>query len=277
MSSKGLKLRVPLFLLLLGLVAIAPAFAGSAVIGSVAGSMNATVSGQALVPNATIFSGDSLQVKDGVAIVAVGKASRMVFGRDTAVSFLRDAKEVTVLLERGNVSLFQPENSGALRVKAGDVSIIPAAGFKTLGEIAMLNGSLIVTAKEGSLLVEHGGQTERVVKGSKPLVLSAPAAGPQGGPATGPRVSGGTALQAASFGGSVASVIVAAIAVSRAGDAKTAATAANSNAASALSAAQAAATAASQAASTAGAVQTSITNLCNDISPFYPAITSCPP
>jgi len=272
MSSKGFRLRVPLFLLLVGLVAIAPAFAGSAVIGSVAGSMNATVGGQMLVPNATIFSGDSLQVKDGVAIVAVGKASRMVFGRDTAVSFLRDANEVTVLLGRGNVSLFHPDEPGTLRVKAGEVSIVPAAGFKTLGEIAMLNGSLVVTTKEGMLLVEHDGQTVKVAKGSKPYMLSAPAANPQGGP-SGPHVSGGTALQVAAFGGSVASVITSAIAVSRAGDANTAAGNANSNAAAALSAAQAAASSASTAASTAAGAAAGVSSLCNNLSPFFPGLT----
>jgi len=250
-------LRVPLFLLLVGLVAIAPAFAGSAVIGSVAGSMNATVGGQALVPNATIFSGDSLQVKDGVAIVAVGKASRMVFGRDTAVSFLRDAKEVTVLLGRGNVSLFHPDESGTLRVKAGEVSIVPAAGFKTLGEIAMLNGSLVVTTKEGMLLVEHDGQTMKVAKGSKPFMLSAPAANPQSGPATG----ASTVLQAGALGGSVASVITSAIAVSRAGAARDAANSAASNASAALSAANTAGSYASAANSSAQAAETILQNI----------------
>ena len=62
---------------------------------SVVGTMNATVGGQTLLPNTTLFSGDSLQVKDGVAVVALGNASRMVFGRDTVALFLRDSDEVT--------------------------------------------------------------------------------------------------------------------------------------------------------------------------------------
>ncbi|HEV2178664.1 MAG TPA: hypothetical protein VGW33_15865, partial [Terriglobia bacterium] len=57
-------------LLVLSLTVSASAFAGSAVIGSVAGSLNATVGGQALNPNTVIFSGDSLQVKEGAAVVA---------------------------------------------------------------------------------------------------------------------------------------------------------------------------------------------------------------
>ncbi|HEY6293431.1 MAG TPA: hypothetical protein VI455_17910, partial [Terriglobia bacterium] len=68
MSTKQLALRTLIRLLLLGVLAAAPVYAGSAVIGSVAGSLNATVGGQALLPNTVIFSGDSLQVKDGAAV-----------------------------------------------------------------------------------------------------------------------------------------------------------------------------------------------------------------
>ncbi|HEV2380174.1 MAG TPA: hypothetical protein VG206_10315, partial [Terriglobia bacterium] len=53
---------------LAALLVAAPLYAGSAVVGSVAGSLNATVGGQALVPSTVIFSGDSLQVKDGAAV-----------------------------------------------------------------------------------------------------------------------------------------------------------------------------------------------------------------
>ncbi len=129
--------------LLLGLVAVGPAFAGSAVIGSVAGSMNATVGGQALLPNTTLFSGDSLQVKDGVAVVALGNSGRMVLGRDTVASFLRESNEVTLLLGQGNVSVFHAANTAPVRVKVGEVSVVPVSGFKTLGEVATLNGAVV--------------------------------------------------------------------------------------------------------------------------------------
>ena len=139
MTMKNTVLRLTLFALLTGAVATVPAMAGSAVIGSVAGSMNATVGGQSLLPNTTIFSGDSLQVRDGVAVIAVGNNSRVIFGRDTVASFLRDSNEVTVLLSpQGNVSMLHPTDGSAVRVKVADVSITPAPGFKTLGEVAML-------------------------------------------------------------------------------------------------------------------------------------------
>src|SRR6266568_7927927 len=106
MSSRSSTLWALVFVLMLGLLASVTAFARSAVIGSVAGSVNATLDGQALLPNAVLFSGDSIQVKDGVAVVAIGKSSRMVFGPDTTVSFIKTEKGVTVLLSQGSVSIY---------------------------------------------------------------------------------------------------------------------------------------------------------------------------
>jgi hypothetical protein len=71
---------------------LAPMMAGSVAIGSVAGSRNTTLSGQEMVPDTTIFSGDCLQVRNGLAAVAMDKGSRMVFGEQKAASLLRTAK-----------------------------------------------------------------------------------------------------------------------------------------------------------------------------------------
>ena len=131
---KSTLLRLTLFALIGGAVAIVPAAAGSAVIGSVAGSMNATVGGQSLLPNTTIFSGDSLQVKDGVAVIGVGNNSRVIFGRDTVASFLRDSNEVTVLLSHGDVSMLQPHDGTPMRVKAGCLSSVQRPASRPLGK-----------------------------------------------------------------------------------------------------------------------------------------------
>jgi len=250
MLSKQSILRLSLGLFLLGVIAVVPALAGSAVVGSVAGSMNATVGGQALLPNTTIFSGDSLQVRDGVAVVALGGASRMVFGRDTAASFLRDSNEVTVLLGRGSVSMFQDANGAPVQMKVGDVAITPVSGFKTLGEVAMLNGAVLVTAKDGMLRVAKGdGQVVNVAKG-KTITVTPQAKAPQGAAGAGRCCGGGGSaawgIAATAAGGAAA--VMAGIALSRANDAK-------SNAADASSAAAAAAAAASAAAATASAAQ----------------------
>ena len=231
MLSKHRIVRLSLCLVLLGLVAAVPVFAGSAVVGSVAGSMNATVGGQTLLPNTTLFSGDSLQVKDGVAVVALGSASRIVFGRDTVASFLRDSNEVTVLLGQGNVSVFHDADGMPVRMKIGDVSVVPVSGFKTLGEVAMLNGAIVVTAKEGMLRVEGNGPAINVAKG-KTITVVPEANAPQGGgkaPGGAGRCCGGSnvwGIAATAVAGGA--LILAAVAESRAGKAEDNAAAAES-------------------------------------------------
>jgi hypothetical protein len=253
MVAKKSIARVSLFVLLVAMAASVSAFAGSAIVGSVAGSMNATIGGQALLPNTTVFSGDSLTVKDGAVVVTVGQGSRLVFGRETVASFLRETGEVTVLLGQGNVSLYTTEGVG-LRVKAGVVSVVPAAGYKTLGEVALLNGAVVVTAKEGKLRVEGNGPAVEVVKGKTITVL---ARSPQGGAAAGAGgagMSSSTALQVGSVALGGTSSVLSGVAISRAGGAKDAATLANTTAGNAVTAANSATAAAEAAQETANSV-----------------------
>jgi len=253
MLSKHLILRLSLCVVLLGLVAAVPVFAASAVVGSVAGSLNATMGGQTLLPNTTLFSGDSLQVKDGVAVIALGSTSRIVFGRDSMASFLRDSNEVTVLLSQGNVSVFRDVDGMPVRMKIGDVSVVPVSGFKTLGEVATLNGTVVVTAKEGMLRVEGNGPVINVAKG-KTITVVPESSAPQGGGSMGGagRCCGGSStwsiIATAAAG---AAAVLAGVAVSRAGDAKSNAADAASAAAAAAEAASAAVAAANSAASAA--------------------------
>jgi len=257
---KNTVLRLTLLALLMGAAATVPALAGSAVIGSVAGSMNATVGGQSLLPNTTIFSGDSLQVRDGVAVIAVGNNSRVIFGHDTVASFLRDSNnEVTVLLTQGNVSMVHPTDGTPVRVKAGAISVAPAPGFKTLGEIAMLNGSVVVTAKDGALEVDNHGTTKNVAKGQT-IVLNPRTADKKAAGNAGWGSNSNTAFDILILGAAGAGAILAGLALRDAGDANTnaedaitAANAANSTAAIAASNAAAAESAASAAASSASA------------------------
>ncbi len=257
MLSKHQAVRLSLWVVFLGLVAALPVFAGSAVVGSVAGSMNATVGGQTLFPNTTLFSGDSLQVKDGVAVVALGSASRLVFGRDTMASFLRDSNEVTVLLGQGNVSVFHDADGMPVRMKVGGVSVLPVSGFKTLGEVATLNGAVVVTAKEGMLRVEGDGPAVNVAKG-KTITVVPRASSPQqtgtGGTPPGGMSAGRVyhdywGITATVVGGVAA--ILAGVDLSRSGNAKDDAAAAASAAAAAASAAAAAESAAINAANCA--------------------------
>jgi len=269
MMRKNWKAHITLWVLLVVAATAIPAFGGSAVVGSVAGSMNATISGQVLIPNTTIFSGDSLQVKDGAAVVAVGSGSRLVFGRETEASFLRDANEVTVLLGRGNVSLYRAAEGTGLRIKVGEVSILPAAGYKTLGEVALLGGTIVVTAKEGKLRVEGNGPAVEVVKG-KTITLARPARGPQGGAAGSGSgsagVSGSTALQIGAIAAGGTAAVLSGVAMSRSGDARDAAAAANFAAFQAAQAAQAA----QDAAVAAGCALNDLANSLDQPSPYTP-------
>jgi hypothetical protein len=180
----------------------------------------------------------------------VGNNSRVIFGRDTVASFLRDSNEVTVLLSQGNVSLLRPTDGADVRVKVGDLSITPAPGFKTLGEVAMLNGSVVVTAKEGALKVEDHGATKNVAKGQT-IVLTPMTADQKGGAGWGG--NGDIGWHIAIIGAAGAAAILAGVAMSRAGDANTNALAATAAANAAQSTAAVAASAASAAASSAAA------------------------
>jgi hypothetical protein len=215
--------------------------------------MNASVGGQSLLPNTTIFSGDSLQVRDGVAVIAVGKNSRVVFGRDTVASFLRDTDEVTVLLSQGNVSLLHPTDGTPVRVKAGEITVTSAAGFKTLGEIAMLNGSVVITAKEGSLQVDARGATKNVTKGQTIVISPRTADKKKGAGNAGWGNNGSTYFDVAILAAAGTGAILAGVAMSRAGNANDNAVLAISAGNAAISAANAATSAANTAGSTASA------------------------
>jgi len=265
--------KVPSFVcvMLVAVIAAAPAFAGSAVVGSVAGSMNATMEGQPLLPNSVVFSGQSLSVKDGAAVVATGTGARIVFGRDTTASFLRDQNnEVTLQLAQGNVSLFQPDGSTRVRVKAGTVSVVPASGFKTLCEVAMVGNSIVVTAEKGSLRVEGNGAPVEVTQG-KTITI-------QPGSSRVPQASGGSqhfggggskALEIGAIAAGGTAAILAGIAMSRADDAKTDALTADSDLASAGTALNSAVAAANSAATNAYNVGCALNNFVDQYNTFY--------
>jgi len=164
--------------------------------------------------------------------------------------------------------VFHDVDGMPVRMKIGDVSVVPVSGFKTLGEVAMLNGAIVVTTKEGMLRVEGNGPAINVAKG-KTITVVPGANAPQGGgkaPGGGAgRCCGSNIWGITGTGLSAAALIVAGLAVSRAGSASdNAATAASAAAAAALaaaaatSAANAATSAANAAASAAAAAANAI-------------------
>jgi len=161
-----------------GMVGLIPAMASPITIGSLVGSKNATLDGQAPLANTTVLSGDRLQVNDGLALVALNQGNRMVLGRDTDVSFLQEADGVTVSLTSGNMSLYHSEASRGFRVKIGDVTVVPAEGYKTLGQVAMVDGLVVVTAKDGALQIEKAGTTKDVSQGKTITIATTAAEAP---------------------------------------------------------------------------------------------------
>jgi len=293
----SIRLRISLIMLIGVMLASEPVFAASAVVGSVAGSLNASVGGQTLLPNTTVFSGDSLQVKEGAAVVALDNGNRVALGKDTVASFQRNNNTVTVLLTAGNVSLFHPDGQTAVRVQVGGVTVEPAPGFKTLGEVAMTNGTVMVTAKDGTLRVNENGKTVEVAKGKTIALVPKTARAPQTG---GSQKLGGapawvdyTILVAAglAFGFAIAGYIKASDASNTAYSAVLAAQAAGSSAVSAITSADAdikAAISSAQMAQSAAFVINhaetvnvgcSLNTFANEVSyasPYTPLVGSCP-
>ncbi len=240
------------------------------VVGQVTLTQATTLDGQPVTARTTVFSGDTLAVGEGVAVLMVGTGSQIRLGSDTVASFVKEGDSITVHLEKGIVSISFAKD-GLVKVTATGVEITPVSGFKTIGHIAMLGatpGSLSVTAREGSLqITQPGSSPVTVTSGSTIIVRTQAAAGapaPQGG-------AGGTsnALAGAAVGLSGGALVAAAVAASKAGDddATAAANSATSAANAATTAANAATTAANaattEAAEVGAAVGLLVTDVCN--------------
>jgi len=248
MSKKNGRFYVAVLVLCFATVAAVPAFAGSSVVGSVAGSMNATISGQPVLVGSTVFVGDSLKVRDGAAVVTFGKGSRAVFGRNSEVSFSREGESVTAHLASGNVSIFQPgEEQSGMRVKFENVTIGAAGGYKTLGEVAMLGDTVVVRTKEGMMSVSlAGGKTTQVPAGQVMRLVPNPKRAPQEAAGSQHFGSEGNWVEYAALGAASIAAILAGVDISKTNTAST-------NAAAAETAANNAATTASNAVTAANA------------------------
>ena len=257
MAGKNFVSRVLQAAVFFGMLTPPHALGGSAAIGTIAGSLAATVGGEAIQPNTVLFSGDTLRVADGAAVVAMNTGSRVVLGQRTAASFLKGPSEVIVLLEHGNVSMYHPGSAEPLRLRLGALSVGPVKGFNTRGDVALLDGLAVVTAKEGILRVERNGSAVEVRKGNTIAVSTKVARVPQGAPSAGagapPQHAGGSSslLPWVGLGAGVAGTIFGVVgfsngnsASSTANQALTASSAAASTATDAATAAQAATSAA---------------------------------
>ena len=255
-----------------GLLALAVVFLfGSAlqarppVVGQVTLTQAAVLDGQPVTDRTTVFSGDTLAVGEGVAVLVFGSHSQVRLGSDTVANFVKEGDVVTIQLEKGVVSI-SSAGDGSVKVTAADAELVPVGGFKAIGHIAMLGvtpGSLSVTAREGSLKITQPGSKPVTVTSGSTITVKTPAAA--GAPA--PQGGGGASGTAVgiSVAASIASVVAGVLAYTAASDANTTASAASA-AATAASAAATAATAAATAATTAAtAASTKIGQLASDL------------
>jgi len=258
MANDNRRVLSLLTLFLLVILAAMPLWGGSAVVGTVAGGTNVMVGEQPLVPNTTLFSGDSLQVKDGSAIVSMPKGGLVVLGRDTAVSFERAADEVTVALTRGSLSVMHPADSAPVCVKVGPVSVLPGKGFKTQGDVAIVNDLVLVTAKEGSLVVQGADRTAEVKKGKTVAIKNVAQAGQVGAAGNAAHISMHLATPMISAAAAGTGAVLTAVARSKANSANTTLTSVAQQASAASTSSTSAATAAAAAAASASAACQSV-------------------
>jgi hypothetical protein len=203
----------------MALAAIAAA-GGPDPVGSLVGSRNATLDGQAPLPHTVLLSDDQVAVNNGLAMVTLDRGNRMLLGRDSEAVFLREAHTLTIRMARGNLSLYHPADGSRLRIKAGDVIVAPAGEPWTLGEISLANGLVVVTTRDGSLKVEKDDATREVEKGHTLTVAatagSASKATSQGFPSARPDFSRQTGVVVGATSGG-AGAILASMALTRSG------------------------------------------------------------
>jgi|GEM_PF-5568170 len=186
------------------------AMAASAVVGVAVAVSNSSIDGAALESGRTIVSGDDLRVQEGTALVVIGSGSHMLFGPDTSASFERISDEVTAVVSRGNVTLYQPRSEAVrLRVKVDDLLLQPAAGDETLGDVAVSDGGLYVTTKQGTLRLEEGGSTMDLPKGKWIRLVHRPNRSAQFGGGS----SGRSTLEWVAAGGASVAAVLAGLAL----------------------------------------------------------------
>jgi len=75
-----------------------------------------------------------------------------------------------VTLNQGNVTAYYFPEGTPLRVEAGEILITAASGLKAVGEIAIVDGSIVITAKEGSLQVDNLGALQILPQGQTTVI-----------------------------------------------------------------------------------------------------------
>jgi hypothetical protein len=106
-------------------------------------------------PAAVIYSGDTLRTDDGKATVSLPQGDLLVLGGKSAVALSRTDEAIGVSLEKGLLA-FTSASQLPLRIEADGLTVSPAASFRTLAEIALLDdGTLHLAVRSGKVSVAN--------------------------------------------------------------------------------------------------------------------------
>jgi hypothetical protein len=114
---------------------------------------------------ADIYSCDSLDTNDGVALrVRVG-ASQVYLAANSSGALEDDGMTIQVLAESGTVGFSEPSTANlAVRTPAGTVRA--AGGYAVVGEITYKGSNeLVITAMRGDLTLDNGGELRTIPEG----------------------------------------------------------------------------------------------------------------
>ena len=118
------------------------------------------VNGSAIPKSSAIFPGDLLQTKSDTVAHINGPALSVIILPDSVIEFQGKALK----LEHGAVTV---ATSKPLVTRAGNISVTPASKNWTEFEVEGLDGSVVITARKGDLLVADGAGTSTLLEGQR--------------------------------------------------------------------------------------------------------------
>ena len=141
-------------------LAIVPLEGGSGAsvpVGFVVISSDTNIAGNPAMIGQTVLLGDRVDTGAGAARISLGASGEVVLGPGTVLSFAGPRTGVTILLDRGDLSLLSISGAHRVDVRAANVSARPACQLRTRWLVKMRDDSLTIAARDGEVLVDADG------------------------------------------------------------------------------------------------------------------------
>jgi ferric-dicitrate binding protein FerR (iron transport regulator) len=178
MRIRRQKLTFFVIVMFIGFVAGVPAMGRTAdVVGKVVNSSNATLEGDRLLPNSTIFSGDAIDVAEGGSVlVSFSSTGRAVLTSATRVRFNGARGNLVAQLVSGTLAV-ERQDRDALVVKTSTYNIEPQGNGKAEFVVASFpNKRTTVETQHGNVLITETQSGERYTLAEGLLAEISPAA-----------------------------------------------------------------------------------------------------